>query len=102
MIQRLESQETKELREQEVPNCESIVPNEIKDQVREPIEPMVPPLNIYDTKAQESGDKGLHPAFLVTWEQMSEVGIQQQAETLLPNKMKPAVLAWVSIPAQTS
>ena len=45
MTQRLERQEIKELREQEVPNCESIIPNEIKIQDREPIEPMVPPLN---------------------------------------------------------
>lgn len=45
MIQRLERQEIKELREQGVTNCDSIVPNEIKVQDREPIEPMAPPLN---------------------------------------------------------
>lgn len=44
MLQMLERQKIEEVREQKVLNCEAMVPNEIKDQTRQPTEPMMPPL----------------------------------------------------------
>jgi hypothetical protein len=37
IIQRFDRQETKKVSKQEVPNCEPMVPNEIKDQDRQPL-----------------------------------------------------------------
>lgn len=44
IVQRLERQETKEIRGQEALNCEPVVHNEIEDQDRQTIEPKGPPL----------------------------------------------------------
>lgn len=40
IVQRLERKETSEVREQEMLNYEPMVPNEIEDQVEQPIEPI--------------------------------------------------------------
>ena len=39
-LQRLERDKTEELRVQKMLNCEPMVPNEIEDQVEQPIEPI--------------------------------------------------------------
>ena len=44
IVQRLERQETKEIRGQEALNCEPVVHNEIEDQDRQRIETTVPVL----------------------------------------------------------
>lgn len=45
IVQRLDRQETKEVRGQELPHCEPMVPNESETQDRQPMVPTLPHLN---------------------------------------------------------
>lgn len=84
ILQRLERPTAEEAREQEVLNCEPVVPDKIEAEDRQPIEHTAPPL----TDLTEAGSPSAL-SFPAAREQRPENGLQEQTGISGPNNRKP-------------
>nr|XP_038948838.1 NEDD4-binding protein 1-like [Rattus norvegicus] len=84
ILQRLERPTAEEARDQEVLNCEPVVPDKIEAEDRQPIEHKAPPL----TDLTEAGSPSAL-SFPAAREQRPENGLQEQTGISGPNNRKP-------------